>query len=359
MSTAPAEPARHRLGELDALRGIAAFGVVIHHYLSRYGDLYGHSAAFPYRFDSGQLGVHLFFMVSGFVILMTLQRTRTASDFLVSRAARLYPAYWFAVLVSGALLLLAPLPDTDFGIDRVLINLTMFQRALGTGNVDEVYWTLSVELAFYFIMLGLWRIGGLRNIPLLAAVWLTGEALWCLGVELGLLGVVGSALKAPFLWNFAHLFVAGMLFHRLYSGERSWRIHVLLAGCLALQGTLGWETFPAAALFYAVFYLVAYDRLRVLAVRPLLFLGTISYSLYLLHQIPGFEIIRAGYALGVHPLISVAVATAAAIALATAATYWIEQPALAAIRGWWKRRKESSATRGRILPPTPTAPSLP
>lgn len=359
MSATVAESVRPRLGELDALRGIAAFGVVIHHYLSRYADLYGHSSAFPWRFDGGRLGVHLFFMVSGFVILMTLERTRTASDFVVSRAARLYPAYWFAVLLTGSVLLLAPLPDTRLGLDGLLINLTMFQRAFATANVDEVYWTLSVELAFYFIMLTLWKLGALKNIVALAAAWLTGEALWCLGVDLGWLGVVGSALKAPFLWNFAHLFVAGMLFHRLHQGERGWHLHALLAGCLALQGTIGWETFPAALLFYAVFYLVAYDRLRALAVRPLLFLGTISYSLYLLHQNLGFEVIRAGYALGVHPALSVAVATVLAIVLATVATYAVERPALAAIRGWWKRRSQAGRGRDRIQPPAAPAPSLP
>lgn len=354
-TTTPArEPGSSRLGELDALRGIAAFGVVIHHYLSRYADLYGHSAAFPWRFDTGRLGVHLFFMVSGFVILMTLERTRTAADFMVSRAARLYPAYWFAVLLTGTVLLLAPLPDTRFGVEGLLINLTMLQRAFGTVNVDEVYWTLSLELVFYALMLGLWKAGALRDVPRLAAVWLTGQALWSLGMDLGLLGVAGAALKAPFLWNYAHLFIAGMLFHRLRAGDRGWGIHALIAASLGMQGGLGWDTLGVALAFYVVFYLLVYDRLRVIAVRPLLFLGTISYSLYLLHQNLGFEVIRAGYLLGVHPLLSVAVATVLAIVLATAVTFGIERPAMALVRGWWKRRKTRVAALGRRLD-APTA----
>ena len=82
-----------RLSQLDAIRGVAALMVVLYHYTMQYqkflGVDYGVSFAFPW----GWLGVHFFFMMSGFVIFMTLCRTATGADFLVSRFSRLFPTY--------------------------------------------------------------------------------------------------------------------------------------------------------------------------------------------------------------------------------------------------------------------------
>ena len=66
MSSAP------RLAQLDALRGIAALAVVLFHYTTRYDQLFGHAQSPALSFPYGYLGVNLFFMISGFVILMTL-----------------------------------------------------------------------------------------------------------------------------------------------------------------------------------------------------------------------------------------------------------------------------------------------
>ena len=72
-----------RVVELDALRGLAALAVVAFHYTTLYGELYGHSGPPPLSFGFGNYGVHLFFLISGFVIFMTLERTRSAMDFVV------------------------------------------------------------------------------------------------------------------------------------------------------------------------------------------------------------------------------------------------------------------------------------
>lgn len=87
-----------RFEELDVLRGLAAAGVVLSHYSS-------HCARY---FAAGPFGVHLptvygfyavelFFMISGFVIYFTLERSATWKDFAFSRLTRLYPAYWTAL----------------------------------------------------------------------------------------------------------------------------------------------------------------------------------------------------------------------------------------------------------------------
>src|SRR5437867_8608517 len=65
-----------RIAELDGLRGIAALSVLLFHYTSKFGELYGHQNPPPLEFGyGGTLGVQLFFMISGFVIMATLDRT--------------------------------------------------------------------------------------------------------------------------------------------------------------------------------------------------------------------------------------------------------------------------------------------
>lgn len=91
-------------------------------------------------------------MISGYVIFYSA-KNRTASEFIVSRAVRLYPSYWFGVLFTsffaiywgGDLMAVEP--------KEILANLTMFQSYLGFSNVDGVYWALNYEVSFYLAAL--------------------------------------------------------------------------------------------------------------------------------------------------------------------------------------------------------------
>jgi len=82
-----------RIQELDSLRGIAAVAVVLYHFTYRFGELYEFQTPPPFQVTLGQYGVQLFFIISGFVIFMTLNRTRRPLDFVVSRFSRLHPTY--------------------------------------------------------------------------------------------------------------------------------------------------------------------------------------------------------------------------------------------------------------------------
>ncbi|MFM9069022.1 MAG: acyltransferase family protein, partial [Planctomycetota bacterium] len=96
--TRPVSGARMR--QLDGLRGVAAIFVMLMHYTVAYDNLIGHQTPMLLKFPRGGIGVHVFFMLSGFVIFMSLDRARNLLDFIVSRFARLYPAYWTALLIT-------------------------------------------------------------------------------------------------------------------------------------------------------------------------------------------------------------------------------------------------------------------
>lgn len=143
-----------RLNELDALRGIAALLVVAFHFTM------GRPEA-AYGFKYGICGVDLFFVISGFVIFMSLTRVKTGADFIISRASRLYPAYWAAVsftfmLIVGRSLVLDG-QIGKIGLLNYLANLTMFQFFVLIPDLDGPYWSLTIELMFYVAVLILFQ----------------------------------------------------------------------------------------------------------------------------------------------------------------------------------------------------------
>src|SRR3954466_2589137 len=96
--------ARSRLAALDGLRLLAAFAVLSFHYTGIRTPFWGAPAhvVFPSLNQVtryGYLGVELFFIISGFVILMTAYG-RSIESFSASRVARLFPAYWTAILLT-------------------------------------------------------------------------------------------------------------------------------------------------------------------------------------------------------------------------------------------------------------------
>ncbi len=159
-----------RLVELDALRGIAAIMVVCFHLGMNYQN------ESRKIFNVGLTGVDLFFMISGFVILLTLERTKDWKGFIIGRISRLYPAYWFCVSLTALLCLVRSKLIPEFHnselLNQYLVNLSMFQRWFNVPDIDGPYWTLSVELIFYGLMLGIFICGQIKNIERIGAIGL-------------------------------------------------------------------------------------------------------------------------------------------------------------------------------------------
>ncbi len=341
MPTTPAatgEPAR--FVELDALRAVAASWVLLFHYLTRFDQkyaAYGYTLIGNFHVPDGVFGVNLFFMISGFVIFMTLRSGAGAVDFVVSRFSRLYPAYWAAMLLSTIVALFLPLPGQSLSLGQVLVNATMMQAYLGMRDIDGAYWSLAYELGFYACMLALLACGLLRRIEAVCWFWLAGEVAAHVAARLGwrLDDHVSLLLAFPY----AQFFTAGIVFY-LASVEGYTRGRVgLLAACLAVCPIVlpGHAATGFAVVFFVTFHLAISGRLRRYAVRPLVWLGTISYPLYLLHQDLGYRAIQAMLERGLPPLVIVPVTAAGAIALAAAVSAAVERPGTRAIRRGYRR----------------------
>lgn len=292
----------------------------------------------PSSFTYGSYGPHLFFVISGFVIFLTLQRTSTAKDFIVSRFSRLFPVYWAAVVFASFAIYHFPLPDENVTFRQAIVNLSMLQTWLRVPDVDVSYWTLSVELKFYALMLGLFMAGLLRRIDLVLGLWLAAILGYWFSVDaLGL--PLPYALAAPLNADYGQLFIAGIVFYQLKNHGASAYRHALVACCLAAQAVIGGIESAVVVLFgFAIFYAFVYDRIAWIAMRPLVFLGSISYALYVFHHPIGNMVIINLRRFTDSPALLMTVALAVALTVSTAATYWIEKPAIAWIRGQYKKR---------------------
>ncbi len=333
------------MGELDALRGLAALGVVVFHYTTFYQQEQGHLQPLGFGFPAGNYGVHLFFLISGFVIFMTLERTRTAMDFVVSRFSRLFPAYWAAMAITAATVFAIGLPEQRLPATHLLANLTMMQEILGFEHLDGSYWTLQVELFFYAQMLLWCMLGQLRRIPWVILAWLAMTVAYALTAQRHM--HFSYTLRELLLLRHIPFFALGILFYRIHARSGDMRVDLaLIALSLATIGIAYDRAYLVAALVcVAIFGLFVSGALRWLRAAPFVFLGGISYSLYLLHQTIGFALIHRLEAAGVPSLAAVALTMAVALALATVLTHLIERPAMRALRDGWRRRR--TASRGR------------
>ena len=349
LAPAASPPARHRIGGLDALRGLAALSVLVGHYTANYHRLYGHSDQLLFSYPYAGYGVTLFFIISGFVILMTAERAARPIDFAWARFSRLYPAYWTALIVTFAVVNVFALPGRRASLSRAVANLTMFQHTFGVGNVDSVYWTLQVELCFYAIVLALLYFRRVRYTEFvlmgLVALSLVDAAL------LGRLdGAWADRVRELLILDHAFAFLIGVLLYRSLKSPRWWHLPAIVA-CLAAKLPTGphADAYVSAALAVLV-GVTTRGYLKFLEARVLVFLGTVSYPLYLTHQNIGYVIIRAGYGAGLNPNVSIVIAAAAALLVATAITFGVERPAMAFLRD---RRPGRHSVRAAL--PTPVA----
>ncbi len=333
-----------RLAEIDALRGLAAVSVMAFHYTYKFGEVYGFTGSMPFQADWGYLGVNLFFVISGFVIFMTLDRTRVPMDFVVSRASRLFPAYWTAIVLTVCITHVLGLPGKEVSWRVALLNLPMIEQLFRIPPVDGVYWTLLVELLFYGLAFLLFVTRSIHRVHV------------ALGALLGLRLVywamaVGAHVDLPWRINqllildFIPFFALGIVAYRLMhdpSAPANWLTGALSIFTLALTDSILMAAVGTVC-FLAV-WLAATSRLPFLRARVLVGLGTISYPLYLLHENIGWALLRQFQDRGLTTWQAMILTAALVLSLATLVCFAVERPAMASIRRRYKQSRGYSVS---------------
>lgn len=298
---------KERFHILDGTRFFAALSVVLYHYLATGPGNTGVDPSqqfipwvefpelYPF-FKFGFLGVNLFFFISGFVIFASAMN-RTAIQFAILRWVRLFPTYWFAVLFTTVVTYLYNEEIFSISISQFLYNLTMLNSYVGVKNIDPVYWTLLVELHFYFCIFILLVFGLFK----FYRTWLSLWVLFC---------VVYTVTSEPFFFSwlispeYSSYFIAGIVFYiARQEGYDPWLIIILIAAYFlsihdtfirqvdlyTVNTTILDEIIGSVlvTLFYMFFYLISVGRLKVNANRVLVVLGGVTFPLYLIHLVAG------------------------------------------------------------------------
>ncbi|GGY82226.1 acyltransferase [Cellvibrio zantedeschiae] len=164
-----------RLELLDYARFFAALAVIAFHY-SYNGIANGkvtsiaHIPGLIEVTKYGYLGVELFFMISGYVIFFSA-KNHSAAEFAKSRAIRLMPCYWFAVLLTATFMYLWGSNIGKISGTQVLVNMTMLQSFIGFPPIDGVYWTLAYEITFYFAVFLILLFGMGKHLEKIFIAW--------------------------------------------------------------------------------------------------------------------------------------------------------------------------------------------
>jgi peptidoglycan/LPS O-acetylase OafA/YrhL len=353
----------NRMGHIDSIRGIAALLVAFRHFSEGYITMPAVKAHgtflydIAYQLEFGHLGVIAFFAISGFVICPTLKGGKYdgARKFLISRFFRLFPAFWMSIvlILSTRYLWFGSIPD----LPQVLGNIPMLYSFFHVEPIQGLYWTLEVELIFYFLCLSLFLSGWLHKpdslffvglVLIAVSQWIfsRGDIVREIEHTLG-----GAWINLP--WNLAIMFWGGLF--RIWYDKRqqtcslgSYQIPIVVLVVVLLSAIL-WRpvvvtsTWVVQGKFDKIHEMLPYffglglfivGALYIkLNNRFLVWLGTISYSLYLLHPIAyGFVrmLIKTHFPdlKDLHLSVYLLVSILAAILLAGLVYHLIEKPAI-------------------------------
>lgn len=288
-----------RLYSLQGLRGAAVLGVVLFHMASVEAKYSGGDLLLPALVNFFQLGVDLFFVISGFVmVIVTRGRFQNAVQtrrFVFNRLSRIYPNYWLYFFITlGVTLAMPGVVNTSHGSSNLLMSFLLLpnDRVL----LVMVAWSLVFELWFYLVFTGLLFFRE-KHLPVLLALW-----------AIGLVAFNGLANWQDFnpalkimLHPYALEFIAGsalaLFFYSKHSAKvpTAWVWTTLLIALLAgFPLIYGYKLFFAEGLvrmlsvglvFGAVVGSLALLERRKLIRVPvfLVFTGDMSYTIYLSH----------------------------------------------------------------------------
>lgn len=282
---------------LNYIRAVSAIMVMLYHYTTRYMMSYLNIPA-----DKNHLGlwygfwaVYTFFILSGFLTVISMGSETRPKQFLEKRFFRLYPTYWTAIILTSMVTYFFN-RQKFIGVIKTLINFTMLQGCIGVSHVDGAYWTLAYELLFYIVIAFVLFIKKFDKINILSLLWLI--AIICLdGCQkaFNIPKIVNFLLTFALSKEYAHLFILGISLACIFKNKKDIISYVNIALCFCLQYILH-EKKHGGTVFVIVIailvYICAITNFKLKYDTVLTKLAAISYPLYLIHQNIGYVLIK-------------------------------------------------------------------
>jgi peptidoglycan/LPS O-acetylase OafA/YrhL len=294
------------------MRGLAALAVVLFHLsIKMKEELQATLPDFMTIIMSyGYLGVPVFFVISGFVISLSVNDRKItlsyAGNFALRRSIRLDITYWASICF---ILVFMTLNNQFLGGDtpypspgNVLLHMFYLQDLFSVDPViSVVFWTLCLEVQLYlFFLLSVWISQTLANRLNLDVynVFLSGVVL--LGIYSLSLDQQMASLSIPGLFlPYWHFFLIGVLISNIVRGKKA-GVPILLAWLAIETGFLvlgDIKSYSVAGVVFGMFLFVLlrwHDLDTFLSGKIFQYLGSISYTLYLVHPDIGWKAISVG-----------------------------------------------------------------
>ncbi|MCP3659241.1 MAG: acyltransferase [Bacteroidetes bacterium] len=277
-----------RFEALHILRGFAAMSVCIFH------TFYGNTTVFSSKGfgwlkaiqQGGGLGVQIFFMISGYCISVSaLKNTEHSKKFLYQRLKRLYPAYWFSIVFGVFLLLLLmglnlTTTSTMPEFSKLLKSLSLLVEPT-IMSFNPSYWTLRHEIYFYLVVFLL--LFAFKKKIFYALDFIT-FAFLLLSFNADIFGLSHIVGKFFIFDSWIYFYLGILLFRIICYFNKKELIYNLLLFYITYR-LFNYNT-TVIKIFTVLILIRPFDRFlkKIVILKPLFFLGTISYSLYLLHQ---------------------------------------------------------------------------
>ncbi len=280
------------LFNLQALRGIAALLVVMHHSLAHFKAMGLSNPVFEFVALHGNIGVDIFFVISGYVMARTTSNIGNGPDvsryFLSKRFARIYLGYWPIFILA---LIIYYFHSPAYLADKQLLqSFSLLKFGDYAGLVITPAWSLTFELYFYLIIGLVLTSRRFRPIPVFLLVSLL-IVLKSIFTRLGANGLLDFFLS-PYIFEF----MAGYLIFYYWQtiAAKKWIVVSALLGVVALSAGVqlgddhGYIRFAAIATFCAclVWLMLLLETHDFITFRGLIKrVGDSSYTLYLTHTI--------------------------------------------------------------------------
>jgi peptidoglycan/LPS O-acetylase OafA/YrhL len=331
----------------NQLRGIAAIMVVLSHLgcvfwgaketVSFYTGAPPAEGSQPFissfinaqHWNFGALGVAIFFMISGFVIPMSLG-TGGRLIFIVSRFIRIYPTYIIA-LCTGlfAVWLSCQYWGRPFmwELPTIMHNMLLIHTLTNAPSVDLVNWTLAIELKFYIVAC------------LMGSLIVAGRV-WPLLAFSALIFIINKLIKTPLGTElmFVSFMMLGVLFNYLFRKLITALEFFASASIIFAFFLLGWDAtiwpdafFQVAPNYvygFVIFSMAYVFRANFRDLRVLDFFADISYPLYIVHSLIGYSAMRILFDNGYQLRVVAPVTALLIIGVAYALHVLVEKPTM-------------------------------
>lgn len=271
---------------LDSLRAFAAISVCLFHFVCTTTDFI-YTNWIREVFNAGQFGVHMFFVISGFVIPWAMYNANyKLTDFFkffFKRLIRLEPPYVFSIILA---LLFLYLRETLSGRENSHIQVSLPQVMLHFGYLipffdhyqwlNPVYWTLAIEFQYYILI-------ALLFIPLVRSKWFVRSVIYMTVI------VLAYFTKPILIFSWLPIFLLGILTF-LYRIQTIQKLEFALAFGLTTAFCLyKYPIESAVYCFLPVAAILYFSKAKIKILDPL---GKMSYSIYLIHPILGASLIN-------------------------------------------------------------------